>query len=301
MSDIHGILNIFKPPGLTSFQVVAKVKRLTEVKRVGHAGTLDQPASGVLPVALGQANRLIEYLHGTPKVYRAKIELGTTTDTYDAMGQVMSKADPSSVSFQRLSETLDTFRGYIWQTPPPYSAVRYQGHRLHELTRAGIQVTIAPRQVQIYRLELLYWDSPFMELEVECSKGTYIRSLTHDIGQVLGCGAYLKELSREKYGPFHKEESASLEELDVACKDGKWVELVYPLDEVLLSWQAVILGEDKEKAVRQGRQVGWKELNTVTKQCRAYNLDGCFVGVLKWEVGDNRWGPEKIFNLTLSP
>ena len=300
MSEIHGILNIYKPPGPTSFQVVSRVKRWTGVKRVGHAGTLDPQASGVLPVALGQANRIIEYLHSDSKVYRAQIEFGQTTDTYDAMGKTVSRADPSLVTLNKLRETLDTYKGSIWQTPPPYSAIRYQGHRLHELTRAGIQVPIAPRQVNIYRLELLNWDSPILELEVECSKGTYIRSLTHDIGQALGCGAYLKGLSRERYGPFSAEDSVSLEKFEIACKEGMWVELLYPVDEVLFSWQAVILGEDKEKAVRQGKRIDWGEQNTLVKKCRAYNVSGCFVGVLKNENGDSQWGPEKVFNLTLS-
>lgn len=300
MSDIHGILNMYKPPGITSFQVVAKVRRLTGTKRVGHAGTLDQQACGVLPIALGQANRVIEYLHGESKVYRAQIELGLTTDTYDSVGQIVSKSDVSSVTLERLRATLENFKGLIWQVPPSYSAIRYQGRRLHELTRAGIQVPIAPRQVNIYRLELLGWDSPFFELEIECSKGTYIRSLTQDIGQALGCGAYMKALSRERYGPFFRGGSVSLDELELSCRDGAWVDLLYPLDEVLLSWQAVILGEGKEKAVRQGQQVGWGYPNTSANKCRAYNVNGYFVGVLKNEIGDSRWIPEKIFNLTLS-
>lgn len=300
MSEIHGILNICKPPGLTSFQVVSRIKRWTGVKRVGHGGTLDPQASGVLPVALGQANRIIEYLQSDSKVYRAQIELGQTTDTYDAAGQTVGRADPSLVTLDKLRETLDTFKGPIWQVPPSYSAIHYQGRRLHELTRAGIQVPIAPRQVNIYRLELLKWDSPFLELEVECSKGTYIRSLAHDIGQALGCGAYLKGLSREKYGPFSTEDSVSLEKFGIACKEGMWGELLYPVDAVLLFWQAVILGEEKERAVRQGKQIDWGELKTLAPKCRAYNINGYFVGVLKNENGDSHWWPEKIFNLTLS-
>ncbi|MBI4288123.1 MAG: tRNA pseudouridine(55) synthase TruB [Chloroflexi bacterium] len=300
MSDTHGFLNVHKPRGLTSFQVVSSVRSLTRIKRVGHAGTLDAPASGVLPIALGQANRLIEYLHEIPKTYRARIQFGLTTDTYDATGQALTKGDPTLVTLEQVQEKLAGFIGAIWQAPPPYSAVHYQGKRLHTLARAGVDVTVAPRQVSIYRLETTSWDPPVLGLEVECGKGTYIRSLAHDLGRALGCGACLIDLERVRYGPFLRKESVDLEQLRTACEEGWWSELVYAGDEVLLSWQAMIMDSDKEKTIRQGKPLAWNDSEHESRRCRAYGLSGYLVAVLTYEKQDGQWRPEKVLNLTPS-
>ena len=172
---MDGILNVNKPPGMTSFDVVSIIKRLTREKRVGHAGTLDPMASGVLPVCLGRGTRVVEFLMDAHKVYRAQIELGMATDTYDAAGKVTRREDPSSIGRSRLEAALDSFRGRIRQIPPMYSALKHQGQRLYQLARAGVTVSRKSRRAVVYRLELIAFEPPLVTLEVECGKGTYIR------------------------------------------------------------------------------------------------------------------------------
>ena len=178
----------------TSFEVVAFVRRLSGERRVGHGGTLDPKATGVLPVGLGRGTRVAEFLAQENKVYRAQVELGTATDSYDVSGKVTWRGDVSAVTRELVEAALDSFRGLIEQTPPMYSALKYQGQPLYRLARAGIEVPRLPRKVNIFRLELLDFELPLLTLEVACSKGTYIRSLAHDLGQALGCGAHLKSL-----------------------------------------------------------------------------------------------------------
>ena len=197
---MDGILNINKPAGKTSFAVVAMVKRLTGEKHVGHAGTLDPMATGVLPVCLGQATRLVEYLMDTTKTYRAEIELGVSTDSYDREGAVTQKCDASAVTLAQIETALNSFRGVITQIPPMYSAVKHQGKPLYELARAGIDVERKARTAKIYSLEIRDWQNPFLTIEVNCGKGTYIRSLANDLGQALGCGATLSALERSRCG-----------------------------------------------------------------------------------------------------
>ncbi len=177
------ILNIDKPKGKTSFSIVAMVKHFSGERRVGHAGTLDPEATGVLPVCLGKSTRVIEYLVDATKTYRAQIELGITTDTYDASGKITHKSDPSNINLEQFKSVLASFSGPIEQIPPMYSAVKYQGKPLYKLARAGIQVERKSRTAQIHYIKLIDWQPPLVTVEIECGKGTYIRSLAHDIGQ----------------------------------------------------------------------------------------------------------------------
>ncbi len=292
---MDGILNINKPPGLTSFAIVSRVRRLAGERRVGHAGTLDPTASGVLPICLGQGTRVVEFLMDAVKVYRARIELGVTTDTYDAAGKVTHQADPSPVSQRRIEAALDSFRGSIEQVPPMYSALKYKGQRLYHLARAGINVSRKSRTAQIHRLDLLGFESPLVTLEIECGKGTYIRSLAHDLGQLLGCGAHLKELARLRYGPFVIEDASTLEQIEQGEND--WQRLLYPIDFVLSRWPAVVLGEEQEKLVRNGGSIALSEGIHSDKpgRCRAYGRDGSFLAVLGLDGEKGHWQPEKVF------
>ena len=290
-----GILNIDKPSGMTSFQVVALVKRLSGERRVGHAGTLDPIATGVLPVCIGQATRVIEFLSEARKTYLAEIELGIATDTYDISGQVTQRGDTSTISRERLDSALTSFRGLILQTPPMYSAVKHQGKPLYELARAGITVERKIRTAEVYSLELIDWQLPMVTIEVVCSKGTYIRSIAHDLGQSLGCGASLRSLSRLKYGSFDIKDALSLSHLENAFRYGYWTELVYPPDSVLAHWEAVVIGNDDEENMKMGRSlvlVGGDAV--VGKRCRTYTLDGRFVGVLRFNPVSGSWHPEKV-------
>jgi tRNA pseudouridine55 synthase len=297
---VDGILNINKPRGRTSFSIVSLVKRLSGVKRVGHAGTLDPAATGVLPVCLGQGRRVVPFLHDTAKVYKAQVEFGVTTDSYDATGNITATGDPSGVSRQQLLAALESFRGIIQQTPPMYSAVKHGGRPLYELARAGIEVERKSRPVQIYRLQLKRWRPPVATIEVECGKGTYIRSLAHDLGQLLGCGAYLKSLVRLKYGCFDIKDAVSLSRLEDGFRNGDWTKYIYPIDIVFKDWAAVVVDDAGEADVRNGRPVELPcdELKTEAGRLRAYNGDGCFLGVLEFNREKGHWRPGKVFNTT---
>jgi tRNA pseudouridine55 synthase len=291
---VDGILNINKPPGRTSADVVAAVKRLIRERRVGHAGTLDPMASGVLPVCFGQGTRVVEFLMEAHKVYKAQIELGIATDTHDASGKITRQADPSRVNQEQLELALDSFRGTIQQTPPMYSALKYRGQRLYKLARAGITVNRQSRQARIYRLKLVDFEPPLVTLEIECGKGTYIRSLADDLGELLGCGAHLKGLVRLRYGPFSITEAVSLAQLE----DGNWQHLAYPIDVVLSHCAAVVLNDDLGQVVKNGGSVAADDYPAgadTEGRCRAYSQDGCFLAVLRFSPESGRWQPEKVF------
>lgn len=304
---VEGILNIDKPRGRTSFSIVALVRRLSGERRVGHAGTLDPEATGVLPVCLGQGTRIIQFFADAAKTYRAEIELGVATDTYDASGKVTQRKDASGITLAQLESALTAFRGVIQQTPPMYSAVKYHGQPLYKLARAGIEVERKSRPAQIYRLEIIEWQSPIFTLEVDCGKGTYIRSLAHDLGQALGCGAYLKNLIRLRYGLFDLKDSVSIPELENAFRYGYWQHLLYPVDTVLLRYSAVLFDSAAEDAISKGSLPPSPTGNGVQRTdylgppspddeyCRAYAIDGRFLGVLWFNRERGRWQPKKVF------
>jgi len=296
---VNGILNINKPWGKTSFSIVAMVKRLTGERHVGHAGTLDPAATGVLPVCLGQGTRVTQFLMDATKVYQAQIELGVTTDTYDASGNITHQTDPSGISQGQLETAFNSFCGLIQQTPPMYSAVKYHGKPLYQLARAGIEVERRSRLIKIHRLELIEWQPPVATVAVVCGKGTYIRSLAHDLGQRLGCGAYLKSLIRLSCGPFNIKDAVSIPQLEDAINYGYWQRLVYPIDTVLLHWMAMVVSDDTSQAIRNGRPLVLGNDNSgkspSANRCRAYAPDGCFLGVLRFIPEKGQWQPEKVF------
>ncbi|MFC2066294.1 tRNA pseudouridine(55) synthase TruB [Chloroflexota bacterium] len=306
---MDGILNIDKPWGQTSFSIVAMVKRLSGERRVGHAGTLDPAATGVLPVCLGRGTRVIEFLVNATKTYRAQIELGVATDTYDASGEIIQEGDPSGITREQLASALTAFRGSIQQVPPMYSAIKHHGRPLYELARAGIEIERKSRPVQVYRLELRDWQPPIATVEVECGKGTYIRSLAHDLGQSLGCGANLKSLVRSRCGLFDVKNAVSVPQLEDAFRYGYWQHFVYPVDIVLLDWGAIVVGNATEDVIRNGGPVDWKHSDsdgeavcckrscpTLSEEhCRAYTLDGRFLGALCFNPESRQWQPKKVF------
>lgn len=295
---MDGILNINKPPGNTSFSVVSMVKKLTREQRVGHAGTLDPVASGVLPVCFGRGTRVIEFLQDASKVYRAQMKLGVATDTYDATGKIIQQGDYTDIKKEQVEQALNSFRGLIRQTPPMYSAIKHQGKRLYQLAREGIVVSRESRPARIYRLELIDFKPPLVTLEIECGKGTYIRSLAHNLGELLGCGAHLKELVRVSYGPFNIEGAVSLTQLEDAFDANEWQKLVYPIDFVLRHWSAVVVAEEQERAIKNGVSVvieGSPVESDSEERCRAYSQDGSFLAVLCFNPERGHWQPEKVF------
>jgi tRNA pseudouridine55 synthase len=296
---MDGILNINKPWGKTSFSIVSLVKRLSGEKRVGHAGTLDPAATGVLPICLGQGTRVVEFLVDEPKAYKAEIELGVATDTHDATGTVVSRGDPSKVTKEKLLAALESFRGLIEQTPPMYSAVKHGGKPLYQLARSGIKVPRKSRKRWVYRLELTDWQPPVVTIEVECGKGTYIRSLADDLGQLLGCGASLKSLTRLKCGIFTIEEAITIPQLEEGFRHGYWEQFLYPIDSVLSGWGAVVVDDAAAEAIKNGRPLaleGAEMPDSVSgNRLRVYTRDGGFLAMLGFDEEKGRWQPEKVF------
>ncbi len=303
---MDGIFNVDKPVGMTSHDVVARVRRLTRQRRVGHAGTLDPSASGVLPVCLGQATRVAEYLSASGKCYRAVVVFGVVTNTYDAEGEVLRSA-PVHLTRAEIAAVLPEFLGQQMQVPPLYSAIKLAGQPLYKLARAGIAAECQARPVAIHRLDIVDWQPPALTLDVECSKGTYIRSLAHDLGERLGCGAHLGGLVRLRSGPFTLDESLTLEELAAALEDGSWSNYLYAPDEALLDWLAVILGPATEKRLLLGQNLpfpppgdlpvsGERAITPDAPLLRAYSTDGRFLGILSWLDAAHAWHPQKVLN-----
>lgn len=298
---MDGILNINKPPGKTSYRVVAAVKHLSGERRVGHAGTLDPDATGVLPVCLGRGTRIIEFLVDTTKTYRAQIELGKATDTYDSSGRITRQGDPSGIDYAILERALEAFRGTIRQTPPMYSAIKHKGQPLYKLARAGIEVERKSRTVKIHRLELISWKPPLATVEIECSKGTYIRSLAHDLGQSLGCGAHLNGLVRTLCGIFDIKDAISMSQLEEAFRHGYWEHFLYPIDIVLQDLNAIVVDDTAEEAMRKGSPLALEQSdnqnsdsNSRQRYCRAYSRDGRFLGILQHVPDKGIWQPKKV-------
>lgn len=293
---VDGILNLDKPRGKTSFGVVALVRRLFGERRVGHAGTLDPQATGVLPVCLGQATRLIEFLTEATKVYRAEIEFGIATDTYDATGRVTWSGDISSLFREQVEEAVASFIGFIDQTPPVYSAIKYQGMPLYRWARDGVEIPRKSRRVEFSRITVLDWQLPILTLEVECSKGTYIRSLAHDLGAKLGCGAHLKSLIRLRCGSFYLSDAISVSKLEEALSQGNWSALIHPMDVAVMHLPAVTVDVDDEKAVLNGRPRFLKlGIETHGELRRAYSPDGSLIAILRYDGQRGHWKPEKVF------
>ncbi len=303
---MNGILNINKPEGPTSFNIVSRIRRLTGEKRVGHAGTLDPAASGVLPVCLGKGTRVIEYLMDGTKEYRAEIEFGKTTDTYDAAGSVTSIKDSSSVDRNQIETALKNFLGEVQQVPPVYSALKNKGKPYYELARTGIKVEPASRPVIIHDIAIRDWQPPLVTIDVTCGKGTYIRSIAHDLGQIIGCGAHMKSLVRNKYGPFSIDNAVSLEKLERSYSSSYWQRHIHPIDSVLLRFKAIIVNEATSQDIQHGRAIdnnviATQMLNDRTipteleeTRCRVYGLDGRFLGILRYVNGTGQWHPEKV-------
>ncbi|NJK82189.1 MAG: tRNA pseudouridine(55) synthase TruB [Chloroflexaceae bacterium] len=274
-----GFFNINKAAGMTSHDVVARMRRVVgRGVKVGHAGTLDPAATGVLPVAVGQATRLIEYLTDAQKGYRALVALGTTTTTDDAEGEVLEQRAVPPLDHATLEAVLQQFRGPIMQVPPMYSALHHQGQRLYDLARQGQHIELEPRPVTISRLDLLAWspDTAHLALLVECSKGTYIRALARDIGAALGCGAHLAVLERTFVGSFTVDAAAPLETLQQAADLSPYL---LPPDVVVSDWFPVTLSEGQARRVGNGNTVHLP--NVAEARVRAYTADGRLLALLE--------------------
>lgn len=255
-----GFLNIYKPIGLTSHDVVARLRKLTGIKQIGHTGTLDPFAEGVLPVCIGKATRLIEFL-ADDKEYIATVKFGADTNTYDKDGEIVFTSD-KKISASDIEKVLENFKGEISQLPPMYSAIKVKGKKLYEYARKGEKVEISPRKVTIEHVELKNFDEELQQAEIliKCSKGTYIRSIAHDMGELLGCGGYLIKLVRTQAGKFRVEDSIELDKVDVEKN------IINPL-EILDLPVIKVLGISLEK-VRNGMPLNVNDLDTGKRNCK---------------------------------
>ena len=308
MAGARGLLLLDKPSGPTSHDLVYAVRRGAHEKRVGHAGTLDPLATGLLVLCLGTATRLSEYLAGKDKRYRAQVRLGQTTTTYDAQGEITSESDKLPQRDQA-EAALARFRGPQQQVPPQYSAIKRGGQKAYEVARRGEHIELEARAVEFYDIALVGWQPPELTLDVHCSAGTYIRSLAHDLGQALGCGAHLAGLRRTASGSFRVEEAVTLDTLNEAFASGTWQALLRPADAALADWPAVHLTSDDTLRVLRGQAVASSTPDQTPapvtgsggnvfrgEYARAYNPAGEFVAILRADPAGGVWRPHKVFS-----
>src|SRR5688572_3151079 len=295
---ISGALVVDKPVGMTSHDVVQAIRNGTGLRRAGHTGTLDPRASGVLVILVGPAVRLSEYVSASDKRYQAIIRLGGTTDTFDAEGQFTPSKDPLNVTEAEFEEALKTFVGEIEQVPPAYSAVKVGGRKAYEMARKGEEVELAPRKIMVHHLEVLEWTPPEVVIDVHCSSGTYVRSLANDLGQKLGCGAYLVGLRRTKSGRFTLRDATPLRKLQEAFTAGNWYQYLIPAAEALGDWPAVELNPDEVEGVRHGHRVKTKTGDTDQEKVRGVSTQGELVALMELTInedGTREWQPKKVF------
>lgn len=279
---MNGVINIYKNTGMTSFDVVAMVRRVAKMKKVGHTGTLDPEASGVLPVCLGKATKIIDYIMENKKVYRVNLKLGMITDTYDLEGEVLREKDASHITKDEILNCINSFVGTIDQVPPMYSALKQNGVRLYELARQGIEVHREARKVTIYSIENIKIESnDNIQMDVCCSKGTYIRSLCYDIGEKLNVGATMTALERIQNGPFTKEEAINIEDLTEELLEKHIISIEKALD----SFEKITVNEKFGKLLRNGVKVFdnrmYSEEVEFNKLYRVYEDNGVFLGLGK--------------------
>lgn len=244
---MNGILNIYKPVGMTSFDVVRKVKVILNMKKVGHTGTLDPGASGVLPICIGRATKLVDYIMKGKKTYIAQLKLGVVTDTYDRYGHIISESDVDT-NYEQVINTISSFVGNIDQIPPMYSALKVNGKRLYDLARQGIEIERKSRNITIYSIDILDINIPYVKLKVQCSKGTYIRSLCYDIGKELDCGGTMWNLVRIHTGEFDIMDSISINDLN----SDNVLEHIIPMDKALNKYPKVFVKDSLKKNVLNG-------------------------------------------------
>jgi tRNA pseudouridine55 synthase len=285
---VNGVLVVVKPPKLTSHDVVDMVRRLSGIRRIGHTGTLDPLATGLLILCIGRATRLAEYIVGQAKTYEATIYFGRETTTYDAEGETTLER-PVDVTDESLVSALEQFRGQIYQVPPMFSAIKVKGQRLYKHARLGREIERQARRVTIFELEIMEWKSPELRLRILCSSGTYIRSLAHDLGRSLGCGAYLTRLTRTAIGNFTVEQATTLTGLD----SENWLSKLMPLDAAVWHLPKLILTVDEGNLLASGQKVSFRAGQPEAALVRAYDSDSRFVGVVNLVEG--RWKPRKIF------
>lgn len=308
----NGIINIYKEKGFTSHDVVAKLRGILKQKKIGHTGTLDPDATGVLPVCLGKATKLCDMLTDKEKTYRTVFVLGKATDTQDISGNVIYEADTQkyreTLADSVIYDTVMSFVGEYSQIPPMYSAIKVNGKKLYELAREGIEIERKPRSVKIIAINNLSIDYPYISMEIECSKGTYIRTLCHDIGLKLGTYGCMMSLERIKSGEFEIEGAYTLSQVEEFARKGMLEEKILPTDKVFEKFESIHIEEELNKLLYNGnpipvRMIGSikeandkghkKSLPVSSVSYRVYDFKNEFIGIYK--IKDSLLKPEKLF------
>ena len=301
---IHGVLNVYKEKGFTSHDVVAKLRGIVGQKKIGHTGTLDPDAEGVLPVCLGKATKLCDLLTDKDKTYEAVMLLGITTDTQDITGTVLEENTTENITVEQVEKVIKSFVGDYDQIPPMYSALKVQGKKLYELARQGIEVERKARRVKILDIEILETELPRVRMRVTCSKGTYIRTLCDDIGQKLGCGACMEELLRTRVERFSIEESLKLSEIQELKEEGKLKTVLMTIDSMFPDLAKVTLDEAASCAVKNGNMFSREGISCVCPEKNefsdgenilVYDNMGQFVAIYRYKKDDGYFKIVKMF------
>lgn len=293
----NGVINIYKEQGFTSHDVVAKLRGILKQKKIGHTGTLDPDAEGVLPVCLGSGTKLCGMLTDRDKTYETVLLLGQSTDTQDLSGTVLERAEVS-VTEEMAREAILSFVGTYEQIPPMYSALKVGGRKLCDLARAGQEVERKARPVVIYGIEILEVCMPRIRMSVSCSKGTYIRTLCHDIGEKLGCHGCMEKLLRTKAGQFLLEDSLRLCEVERLRDEGRLEEAILPVDEVFTAYPKAVLKKESSHLGYNGnpfRETDLTVQDVKEGEIRVYDHAGAFIGIYAWHPGQRLYRPVKMF------
>lgn len=297
---IHGILNVYKERGCTSHDVVAKLRGIVGQKKIGHTGTLDPDAVGVLPVCLGRATKLCDMMTDKDKCYETVLLLGVWTDTQDISGQELGTGDTSELGEDAVRQAVGSFQGGYEQTPPMYSAIKVNGKKLYELAREGKSVERKARRVEIYRIDILELSLPRVRMQVRCSKGTYIRTLCHDIGERLGCGGCMESLIRTESGPFCIADSLTLSEIERLEKEDRLESRVLPIDEMFGELRAATLKESWERSAYNGNPLPLKAFQEEAafqdlERARVYDSREDFIGIYEFREEKKGFVTVKMF------
>lgn len=294
---MDGVIVIRKEKGFTSHDVVAKLRGILHMKKIGHTGTLDPDAEGVLPVALGKATRLVDMITDKEKTYEAVMRLGVVTDTQDMSGTVLSQTTELSVTEEELCTVVSSFVGDYMQVPPMYSALKVNGKKLYELAREGKTVERKPRPVRFYEIEILDISFPLVRFRVTCSKGTYIRTLCHDIGEKLGCGAAMESLLRTKVGRFTLDDAITLTQTEEAVQKGTIESKILGIEEILAEYPRVCCTKEGDRLLANGNPLVQALVDAQEKKgwIRMCSSEGSFSGVYQWDEKRNRYFPVKMF------
>ncbi len=286
MNEYCGIIILNKPVGISSHKCVGIVRRALDMKKVGHTGTLDPDASGVLPILTGPATRASDFLTTEDKRYRAKILLGTITDTLDLSGEVLEKRDVN-ITEADIHNVIGQFIGDIKQIPPMYSAIQLNGQRLYHLARQGIEVERQARDITVFSIDIVSISLPYLTIDVHCSKGTYIRTLASDIGDALGCGGCISELCRTASGIFTIENSITPEELQVLSENGEVEKAILPLDTFFTNYESIYLDKKRADRVKNGVPIYYRGKEQ-GKLYRIYDEQGNFIALSQADITDGR-------------